>query len=121
MKLKDLKYLVEDYFLDIVVEILQPSLEKLRLILKDRSFIDIRASQRFKNRFDFHWERRHIDNTIYRYDNFPGLRFKNPKTFSYHFHRKKENKVENSPFRKKLPYVLIDFMEFVRREINKKS
>jgi hypothetical protein len=121
MKLEELKYLIEDRFLDIVVKILQPSPEKLRLILKDGSFIDIRISQTFKNRFDFHLERRHIDNTIYRYDNFPDLKFKNLKTFPYHFHKKKENKVENSPFRKKLPYAFIDFMEFVRKEMNKRS
>jgi hypothetical protein len=62
-----------------------------------------------------------IDNTIYKYDNFPDLKFKNLKTFTYHFHKKKENKVENFPFRKKLPYAFIDFMEFVRKEMNKKS
>jgi hypothetical protein len=58
MKLEELKYLIEDQFLNIVVEILQSSPEKLRLILKDGSFIDIRISQKFKNRFDFHWERK---------------------------------------------------------------
>ena len=35
---------------------------------------------RLKNRFDFHWERTHIDKTIYRYDNFPDAKFKKIKT-----------------------------------------
>lgn len=35
MTLKDLKSIAEDQFLDIVIEILEPSLDKLRLILKD--------------------------------------------------------------------------------------
>ena len=66
MTLKDLKSIAEDQFLDIVIEILEPSLDKLRLILKDGSFIDIRISQKIKNRFDFHWERKHLDKSVYR-------------------------------------------------------
>jgi len=59
MTLKDIRFIIEDRFLDIVTEILEPSPDKLRLIVKDGSFIDIRVSQKIKNRFDFHWERRH--------------------------------------------------------------
>jgi hypothetical protein len=120
MKLEGLKSIIEDSFLDIVIEILEPSPEKLRLIMKDGSFIDIRISQRIKDRFDFHWERRHIDKTIYRYDNFPNTRFRSIETFPYHFHIKQENRVKKSPFRKKLPEALIDFMEFVRKKMKEK-
>lgn len=117
MSLKDLRAIIEDQFLDIVLEILDPSPDKLRLILKDGGFIDIRVSQKIKNRFDFHWEKRHLKKAIYRYDNFPNTRFKSIKTFPYHFHKKKENNVVASPFRKKLPGAFIDFMEFVRKII----
>jgi hypothetical protein len=120
MKLEELKSIIEDSFLDIVIEILEPSPEKLRLILRDGSFIDIRVSQKIKNRFDFHWERRHIDKTIYRYDNFPNTCFRSIETFPYHFHVKREGRVEKSPFRKKLPGALIDFMEFVRKKMKEK-
>ena len=119
MGLEDLRSIIEDKFLDIVIEILESAPDKLRLILKDGSFIDIRVSQKIKNRFDFHWERRHIDKTIYRYDNFPNTRFKKLKTFPYHFHKKKENKVVESSFGKRLPDAFIDFMEFVRKTIKK--
>lgn len=120
MTLEELKSVIEDRFLDIVTEILEPSFDKVRVILKDKSFIDLRVSQKIKNRFDFHWERRHLDKTIYRYDNFPNTRFKHLKTFPYHFHKKKENKVIESPFGKRLPDALIDFMEFVRQTMLKK-
>lgn len=121
MTLEDLQIIVEDQFLDIVIEILKLPPDKIRLALRDKSFIDVRLSQKIKNRFDFHWERRHIDKTIYRYDNFPDSRYKKLKTFPFHFHNKKENKVIESPLKKRLPGAFIDFMEFVRRKLQKKS
>lgn len=39
MTLKDLRSIIEDRFLDIITEILELSPNKLRLILKDKSFI----------------------------------------------------------------------------------
>lgn len=117
MRLKHLKSAIQNQFLDIVIDFTDPSPDKLRLILKDKSFIDIRISQDIKGRFDFHWERRQINGTIYRYDNFPDTKFKKLKTFPCHFHIKKENKVAESPFSKTLPEALIDFMQFVRKEM----
>lgn len=117
--LKKARRIIENQFLDIVQDIISPSEEKLRVILKDESFIDIRISQKAKNRFDFHWERKHIDNSIYRYDNFPDTSFKKLKTFPCHFHYGKENKVVESNFRKSLPSALIDFMIFVRDKMKR--
>ncbi len=117
--LTEARRVIENQFLDIVQDIFLPSEEKLRIILKDKSFVDIRISQKAKNRFDFHWERRHIDKTFFRFDNFPDTRFKKLKTFPHHLHFKKENKVIESKFRKSFPFILIDFMEFVRNQMNK--
>lgn len=114
MTREEIRDIAEDRFSDIILEILEPSPEKVRFLLRDQSFVDIRVSQKVKNRFDFHWERRHVDGTIYRYDNFPDTKFKRISTFPFHFHEKKEGTVKNSPFRTELPYALIDFMEFVR-------
>lgn len=74
--LEAIREIIEDQFLDITRDILKPSEEKLRVVLNDESFIDIRISQTVKNRFDFHWERRHIDKSVFRYDNFPDVHFK---------------------------------------------
>ena len=112
-----IRKIIQDGFLDIVTDILEPSEYKLRIILKDKSFVDIRVSQIVRNRFDFHWERRHIDNTIFRYDNFPDIRWKRLKSFPYHLHYGQENKVIEAKFRKSLPYAFIDFIEFVREKI----
>ena len=61
-------------FSDIVVAIL-PRLNsfgrvtKLRIILKDKNFIDVRWH--VSEIYSIHWERRHINGTIFRYDNAP--------------------------------------------------
>ncbi|MBU4338985.1 hypothetical protein KKB43_03465 [Patescibacteria group bacterium] len=115
--LETIRKIIQDGFLDIVTDILEPSEDKLRIILKDKSFMDIRISQIVRNRFDFHWERRHIDKNIFRYDNFPDIRWKRLKSFPYHLHYKQENKVIETNFRKSLPYAFIDFIEFVREKI----
>ncbi|MCK5122958.1 MAG: hypothetical protein KAQ87_02315 [Candidatus Pacebacteria bacterium] len=116
--LKIIEKIVQDNFLDIVTDILKPSEEKLRIILKDESFIDARISQTVHNRFDFHWERRHLDKTIFRYDNFPDTRFKHLKGFPCHLHFQKEDKVVEAKFRKSLPFAFVDFMKFVKEKFN---
>ena len=117
--LGDLKEIIEDEFLDIVKDILRPSEEKLRVVLKDKSFIDVRLSQKVKNRFDFHWERRYINGNVFRYDNFPDTRFKHLKSFPEHFHYQKEDKVIEAKFRKSSKYGFKDFMNFVRDYLKK--
>jgi hypothetical protein len=114
MTLKGLRFIVEDQFLDIVINILEPFSDKLRLILKDRGFIDIRISQKIKNRFDFHWERRHLDKIIYRYDNFPNTKFKNLKLFLTIFTKRKKIKLWNLRSEKDylmLPLILWNLLE----------
>ncbi len=47
------------------------SFNKLRFILIDKRFLEIFHSFQIPERWAFHWERRHIDKTIYRHDNIP--------------------------------------------------
>lgn len=42
---------------------------KLRILLKDESFIDVWLSAKKKGVYAYHWERKNIDGTIYRYNN----------------------------------------------------
>jgi len=118
MTLEDVGAVIKDQFPDIVNKILKPSPDKLRLVLNDKSFVDIRISQNVKNRFDFHWERRHIDGAIYRYDNFPDTKFKKVTTFPYYFHKGQEGTVVASPFGKTLPRAFTDFMTFIREHLS---
>ncbi len=49
----------------------QPFGSKLRVFIRDGSFVDVWVSEKVAARFGFHWERGHLDGTLYRYDNFP--------------------------------------------------
>jgi len=61
---------------------------KLRIYLIDESFIDVWILRRLSNRYAIHWERRHIDGTIYRWDNTPHEAYRHISTFPHHFHEK---------------------------------
>lgn len=119
VSLEDLSSLIREEFADIITDIFYPTENKLRVILLDDTFIDIFLSEKLSGVFSFHWERRPRDGTFYRYDNYPDPQWKRLATFPYHFHKGKQGKVVESPFRKKLPAALIDFMEFVRSIMTK--
>lgn len=76
-----------------VVEIVEESVDKLRIYLKDGSFIDIWFSKKIEGRYAYHWERCHIDGKIYRHDNIPHKRWEYVKTFPKHFHNGSEANV----------------------------
>ena len=59
---------------------------KLRVLLTDSSYVDVWASRKLNGRFGFHWERRHLDGRIFRYDNFPDTNWAGVETFPFHFH-----------------------------------
>lgn len=69
---------------------------KLRILLKDESFVDVWLSAKKKGVYAYHWERKNIDGTIYRYNNLPDKEAKKLQTYPKHFHNKtQENVVEN--------------------------
>lgn len=85
--------------------------EKLRLFLNDGSYLDVWLSRRLRERFGFHWERRHLDGTFYRYDNFPNTAWRDVGSFPHHFHNGSQDKVTATPFSTDL---LTGFREFMR-------
>jgi len=62
--------------------------QKLRLEIIDGSVVDVFLSSR--GLYSYHWERSHVDGTIYRYDNAPHKRWQHIKTFPKHFHNGSE-------------------------------
>ncbi|MCK4598799.1 hypothetical protein KAU37_03070 [Candidatus Bipolaricaulota bacterium] len=58
--------------------------QKLRLEIIDGSVLDVFVSSR--HLYSYHWERRHLDGTIYRHDNAPHKRWRHIRTFPKHFH-----------------------------------
>ncbi|MCC6498876.1 MAG: hypothetical protein IT313_01270 [Anaerolineales bacterium] len=91
--------------------------EKLRLFLTDTSLVDVWLSRTFEDRFGFHWERRHLDGTFYRYDNFPDTAWKFAETFPRHFHNGSQNAVEAAPFPTDVTEGFREFLKFVVRKM----
>jgi hypothetical protein len=68
-------------------------------------------------RFSYHWERRHIDGTMYRHDNFPDTNWQDVSTYPKHFHNGSqdavyENRIDDDPFS-----ALRQFMDFARAHL----
>jgi len=90
---------------------------KLRIILTDTSYVDVWVSKKLENRFGFHWERGHMDGTIYRYDNFPDTDWKHISTYPFHFHNGAQDTVEASSFSQNAIQGFRDFMGFVEAKM----
>ena len=87
--------------------------EKLRLFINNSSYIDIWLSHTLEGRFGFHWERRHLNGTFYRYDNFPDTAWHSVNTYPRHFHNGSQDAVESAPFSNDLTEGFRDFMRFI--------
>ena len=69
---------------------------KLRVALRDGSYIDFWWSRRIPGRFAYHWERRRVDGTVYRHDNVPHLQWQTVSSFPKHFHTGAQQTVTES-------------------------
>ena len=117
----DLLILIYSKFLDIVKTLRVEKARgmriiKIRIIFKDESFLDVIWGS--SGKYSLHWERRHINGTIYRYDNAP--HWKNISTFPNHFHDGSEKKVTPSYLPKDPLEALKRILEFIRSKILKK-
>jgi hypothetical protein len=91
---------------------------KLRVLLTDTSYIDVWASRKLSGRFGFHWERRHVDGRIYRYDNFPDTNWSGVSTFPFHFHEGDQDTVTAAPFAPAIEQGFREFMAFVQQTLS---
>jgi hypothetical protein len=92
---------------------------KLRVLLTDSSYIDVWTSRTLNKRFGFHWERRHLDERFYRYDNFPDTNWSNVSTFPFHFHDGTQDAVISSPFATEPLQGFREFIAFVEGTIDR--
>ena len=76
------------------VELASGVVEKIRVIFVDNSFLDIYWSS--SGRYSLHYERRHINGTLYRHDNAPHEKHRHIRTFPKHFHKGSEDNVGES-------------------------
>ncbi|MFQ5686772.1 MAG: DUF6516 family protein [Candidatus Scalindua sp.] len=92
---------------------------KLRILLKDESYIDVWLSVKKKGAYAYHWERKDVDGTIYRYNNLPDKEAKKLKTYPHHFHNKSEENIVESNLSNNPEEAVRDLLEFARSVIKK--
>jgi len=114
-----LREIAEIEFADIVEEATVPDINELRIFLRDGSFVDVWYSLKLVGRYSYHWERRAIDGTIYRYDNAPHKHWETVTTFPLHFHDGTELNVVESQLSNNPPEALREFLTFARGKINR--
>ncbi len=112
-----LRRIAEVEFSDIVVQTDFLG-SKLRVLLVDSSFVDVWASRKLAGRFGFHWERRHLDGHIYRYDNFPDTHWSDIPSFPFHVHDGVQDNVIAAPFAQDIEQGFRQFMAFVRQRMD---
>lgn len=111
-----LKRIIDTEYADISTDSII-SLGKLRVFMDDCSFIDVWFSLKIPDRFSYHWERRHIDGTMYRHDNFPDSSWQRVSTYPKHFHNGSQDAVKESHIDENPVVGLRQFMEFVRSQL----
>lgn len=92
---------------------------KLRILLKDNSFIDVWLSAKKKGIYAYHWERRDVDGTIYRYNNLPDKEARKLKTYPHHFHNKSEKNIAESNLSDNPEEAIKTVLQFARSIIQK--
>lgn len=117
MKLIDVSQLQQialTEFADIVQHAFSPGDNDLRIVLSDGSYMKIWFSLKVADRYSYHWERRMIDNTIYRHDNAPDAEWKQVSTYPKHFHSGSQENVVESGISDKPPAAVREFLKFAR-------
>jgi hypothetical protein len=89
--------------------------DKLRVLLVDDSYMDFWWSSQIPGRFAHHWERTHVDGTIYRHDNMPHPRWQKVATFPQHFHDGAQHTVVESDLPPDPEAAVRAFLEFAQR------
>ena len=90
---------------------------KLRVLLTDSSYVDVWSSRKLEGRFGFHWERRHLDGYIYRYDNFLDANWADVPTFPFHVHDGDQDNVVAAPFARSIEQGFREFMALVQQKM----
>jgi hypothetical protein len=92
--------------------------DKLRVLLRDDSYIDFRWSNKIPGRFAHHWECIHVDGTIYRHDNMPHPRWKGVATFPQHCHEGSQDHGVDSLLPSNLPEAALRaFLAFAQQKL----
>jgi len=116
INIEKLSEIAEIEFSDIIEDVI-PGLNRLRILLREGSFIDIWYSITNPDRYACHWERKSIDGTIYRHNNAPHKDWEKVSTYPKHFHNGTEDRVEASEIPDNPVDGLRYFLRFVESKI----
>ena len=111
---QQLKLIVLTEFADIVQHAFSPGDNDFRIVLTDNSYIKIWFSLKVANRYSYHWERRMVNNTIYRHDNAPDIDWKHVSTYPKHFHNGTQENVIESNISEDPVEAVREFLSFAR-------
>jgi len=114
---KSLQRIAEDDFVDIV-QSTAVMRSKLRVLLRDGSYIDFWWSLVIAGRFAYHWERTHVDGTIYRHDNMPDPDASAVETFPQHFHNGTPGVIAESRISPRPQEWMRQFLQFARERLS---
>lgn len=114
---KRVEGLAAEEFPDIVV-FSESFYGKLRLHISDGSYVDVWFSRRIPGRYAYHWERRHVDGSIYRHDDRPHACLGDMKTFPKHFHDGSDENMEESYLSDDPVDAVRSFLAFARRKLS---
>jgi hypothetical protein len=117
MNMQLLQGIVEREFPDIISSTLLGEVNELRIFLNDGSFVDVWLSLKLNGRYSYHWERRALDNTVYRHDNAPHLKWQSVSTFPKHYHDGSEGNVTASYISDDPEMAVREFLLFVRETV----
>jgi hypothetical protein len=92
--------------------------DKLRVVLVDDSYIDFWRSTQIPGRYAQHWERRHVDGTIYRHDNMPHPQWRGVSSYPKHFHAGDQQTVLESGLAADPEQALRQFLTFARSKLS---
>lgn len=97
--------------------------ESARVHLQDGSFIEVwlYGEEDLMERYAFHWERRHVDGSIFRHDNAPHMRWRAVETFPRHFHLETEANVVESHMPDDPLAASRYFLGFIREFLKKRA
>ena len=111
-----LRWIVETDFADIVMgtRIVDA---KLRVLITDGSYLDFWWSLEIPGRFAHHWERSHVDGTIYRHDNMPHSRWSDVESFPQHYHEGSPDHVIGSTLPADPESAVRELLSFVRKQL----
>ena len=114
---KSLQRIAEDEFADVVQSTVAMR-SKLRVLIRDGSYADFWWSLTMAGRFAYHWERTHVDGTIFRHDNMPDPQASGLGTFPQHFHDGSPDTVVESRISPRPQEGLRQFLQLVRDRLS---